>query len=75
MGDLPKDRVQPARPFLNSGVDFGGPVYLKEGRGRGCYHRPSGAVELSSPSSGPVSRFVDRCRFNAGVANAPRRRR
>jgi hypothetical protein len=35
MGDLPKDRVQPARPFLNSGVDFGGPVYLKEGRGRG----------------------------------------
>jgi hypothetical protein len=40
-----------------------------------CYHRPSGAVELSSPSSGPVSRFVDRCRFNAGVANAPRRRR
>jgi hypothetical protein len=35
MGDLPKDRVQPARPFLSSGVDFGGPVYLKEGRGRG----------------------------------------
>jgi hypothetical protein len=35
MGELPKDRVQPARPFLNSGVDFGGPVYLKEGRGRG----------------------------------------
>jgi hypothetical protein len=40
-----------------------------------CYHRPPGAVELSSPSSGPVSRFVDQCRFNAGVANAPRRRR
>jgi hypothetical protein len=40
-----------------------------------CYHRPPGAVELSSPSSGPVSRFVDRCRFNAGVANAARRRR
>jgi hypothetical protein len=31
------------------------------------YHRPSGAVELSIPSSGRVSRFVDRCLFHAGV--------
>lgn len=27
MGDLPADRVQPARPFIISGVDFCGPVF------------------------------------------------
>lgn len=27
MGNLPHTRVQPARPFINSGVDFCGPVY------------------------------------------------
>jgi hypothetical protein len=39
------------------------------------YHRPSGAVELSSPSSAPVLRLLDRCRFNAGVADAPHGKR
>jgi transposase InsO family protein len=29
MGNLPADRVQPTRPFLHSGVDFCGPVYIK----------------------------------------------
>ena len=28
MGNLPKNRVTPARPFINSGVDFCGPVYI-----------------------------------------------
>ena len=28
MGTLPKHRVQPARPFIHSGVDFCGPVYI-----------------------------------------------
>jgi len=29
MGDLPKDRVEPARAFAKCGVDFAGPVYVK----------------------------------------------
>uniref|UniRef100_A0A1U7XZ01 Uncharacterized protein LOC104241631 n=1 Tax=Nicotiana sylvestris TaxID=4096 RepID=A0A1U7XZ01_NICSY len=28
MGTLPKDRVQPSRPFINAGVDFFGPVWV-----------------------------------------------
>jgi hypothetical protein len=35
MGDLPSDRVTQNRPFLISGVDFAGPISLKQGRGRG----------------------------------------
>ena len=35
MGDLPAKRVQPARPFANSGVDYGGPFLLKTSRHRG----------------------------------------
>lgn len=34
MGNLPKSRVEPARPFLTSGVDYAGPIYIKECRGR-----------------------------------------
>ncbi|XP_076660082.1 uncharacterized protein LOC143363371 [Halictus rubicundus] len=30
MGDLPKDRVNCTRPFLHSGVDFCGPIFIKE---------------------------------------------
>jgi len=29
MGDLPKDRIEPARAFAKCGVDFVGPVYVK----------------------------------------------
>ncbi|XP_061728871.1 uncharacterized protein LOC133533829 [Cydia pomonella] len=35
MGDLPKERVTPARPFLNSGVDFAGPYQTLMSKGRG----------------------------------------
>ncbi|XP_024885965.1 uncharacterized protein LOC112463685, partial [Temnothorax curvispinosus] len=35
MGDLPPSRVIPARPFLNTGVDYAGPVWLRTTRGRG----------------------------------------
>jgi len=35
MGDLPKQRVQPTRPFLTSGVDFSGPFNIKSMKGRG----------------------------------------
>lgn len=31
MGDLPKHRVEPLRAFLNTGIDFCGPVYVKRG--------------------------------------------
>lgn len=31
MGDLPQDRLVPARAFIKSGVDYVGPVLLKEG--------------------------------------------
>ncbi|XP_063911125.1 uncharacterized protein LOC135128161 [Zophobas morio] len=42
MGNLPFDRVNPSRPFSNCGVDYAGPIMIKEGRGRGkrsikCY--------------------------------------
>ena len=35
MGDLPTKRVQPARPFAHSGVDYAGPFLLKTSRHRG----------------------------------------
>ncbi|XP_050303785.1 uncharacterized protein LOC126741423 [Anthonomus grandis grandis] len=31
MGDLPSARVNPSRPFSNCGVDYAGPIYVKEG--------------------------------------------
>ncbi|XP_018311378.1 uncharacterized protein [Mycetomoellerius zeteki] len=34
MGQLPLERVIPSRPFLNSGVDYAGPLHLKNWRGR-----------------------------------------
>ena len=41
MGDLPRDRVTQARPFLNSGVDYCGPFYIKEKK-----HRNRGKVKV-----------------------------
>ncbi|XP_026323275.1 uncharacterized protein LOC113232713, partial [Hyposmocoma kahamanoa] len=35
MADLPKERVTPARPFTNTGVDFTGHVEIKINKGRG----------------------------------------
>ncbi|XP_018368526.1 PREDICTED: uncharacterized protein LOC108764680 [Trachymyrmex cornetzi] len=35
MGDLPRDRVSVSRPFVNVGVDFCGPIHIRERRGRG----------------------------------------
>lgn len=35
MGDLPKARVTPSRPFLQSGVDFTGPFQILISKGRG----------------------------------------
>ncbi|XP_075210284.1 uncharacterized protein LOC142317612 [Lycorma delicatula] len=35
MDNLPKERVQPARPFLNSGVDYYGPVSVCPSHKRG----------------------------------------
>lgn len=29
MGDLPASRVQPARPFIKTGVDFAGPTFIR----------------------------------------------
>lgn len=31
MGQLPSARVQPSRPFLNTGTDFAGPFHVKQG--------------------------------------------
>lgn len=36
MGELPKVRVTPARPFLHSGVDFAGPYDVLMSKGRGA---------------------------------------
>ena len=34
MGDLPQERVTYSRPFLNVGVDYCGPLFIKEKRFR-----------------------------------------
>lgn len=34
MGQLPSPRVTPSRPFLNTGVDYAGPITIKTWRGR-----------------------------------------
>jgi len=34
MGELPSTRVQPSRPFLNTGVDFAGLISLNVGTPR-----------------------------------------
>ena len=34
MGDLPKERITQARPFLITGIDYGGPFVIKNGYGR-----------------------------------------
>ncbi|CAK1591379.1 unnamed protein product [Parnassius mnemosyne] len=39
MGDLPELRVTPTRPFSRSGVDFAGPVYVLNSKGRGAKSR------------------------------------
>lgn len=36
MGNLPASRVTPGRPFQVSGVDFAGPFYISDRKGRGC---------------------------------------
>ncbi|XP_073963739.1 LOW QUALITY PROTEIN: uncharacterized protein [Choristoneura fumiferana] len=36
MGDLPSVRVNPAKPFLHSGVDFAGPYQVLMSKGRGA---------------------------------------
>lgn len=36
MGNLPVNRVTPSKPFTNTGVDFCGPIYLREGKRRGA---------------------------------------
>ncbi|XP_029664103.1 uncharacterized protein LOC115236045 [Formica exsecta] len=35
MGNLPRPRVTPARPFLHTGVDYAGPLQLRTTKGRG----------------------------------------
>lgn len=36
MGDLPKARVTPSRPFSHAGVDFAGPIQILNSKGRGA---------------------------------------
>lgn len=35
MSDYPIECLEPSRPFINCGVDYAGPLCIKEGRGRG----------------------------------------
>lgn len=36
MGSLPKTRLMPAPPFYNCGVDYAGPIFIRNKPGRGC---------------------------------------
>lgn len=46
MGDMPEARVTPSRPFLNTGVDFAGPIHLKSRGGRGNIQSIKGYIAL-----------------------------
>ncbi|KMQ85188.1 hypothetical protein RF55_16392 [Lasius niger] len=35
MGNLPRERVTPSRPFLRTGVDYAGPIFIRTTKGRG----------------------------------------
>ncbi|XP_036346466.1 uncharacterized protein LOC118755749 [Rhagoletis pomonella] len=35
MGDIPKYRLDPGSPFLNTGIDFAGPIQVRSWKGRG----------------------------------------
>jgi len=39
MGNLPHERITPARPFLRTRVDYAGPILIRTSKGRG--HRAS----------------------------------
>ena len=69
MGDLPAKRVQPARPFAHSGVDYAGPYLLRTSRHRGYKSHKvyfvvficlcSKAVHLKVVASYDTASFVD----------------
>ncbi|KAG7312917.1 hypothetical protein JYU34_001315 [Plutella xylostella] len=46
MGNLPKDRVTPQRPFSISGVDLAGPITVKLFNGRGSNRTKKGYIVL-----------------------------
>jgi hypothetical protein len=46
MGDLPKQRLEPARPFVKTGIDYIGPILIKEGSGRGKLRKTKAYVAL-----------------------------
>ncbi|XP_018400068.1 PREDICTED: uncharacterized protein LOC108777629 [Cyphomyrmex costatus] len=35
MDNLPRGRITPARPFLKTGIDYAGPIFIRTTRGRG----------------------------------------
>lgn len=45
MGQLPAVRVNQHRPFMNSGVDYAGPVFIRTSKGRG-HHATKGYICL-----------------------------
>ncbi|CAK1584951.1 unnamed protein product [Parnassius mnemosyne] len=45
MGNLPKSRVTPSKPFFQSGVDYDGPVSIRVSKGRG-HHASKGYICL-----------------------------
>ncbi|XP_063917191.1 uncharacterized protein LOC135132905 [Zophobas morio] len=48
MGDLPEPRLEPVRPFFKTGVDYCGPIFIKESRGRGKGSTKAVHLELVS---------------------------
>lgn len=46
MGNLPPCRLQPARPFLKTGVDYAGPVSIRESKLRGRPRTSKGYIAV-----------------------------
>ena len=79
MGQLPKDRVTPSRPFSTTGVDYCGPFSYREGRGRGLRKMEgyiavfvTKAVHLEPASDQSAGTFLSVMRRFVSRRNVPR---
>lgn len=70
MASLPRLRVTPARPFLNTGVDFAGPIELKRFKGKcNTFRKAYFAVYVCFATKAIHLELVDDLSTNAFIAS------